>query len=92
MDEKQLPAASNPEPSYIDGWRRLWWLPCELSLELPLARFTVGELLRLEPGSIVASASSCSAEIPLYANGQRIGWAELDAVDERIGGRITELV
>jgi len=92
MSEKQLPPATNTEPAYIDRWRRLWWLPCELSLEVPLARFTVRELLRLEPGGIVTSARSQSAEVPLYANGQMIGWAEFDAVNEHIGARITELV
>ena len=92
MAENQLPAAPNTESTCVDKWQRLWWLPCELSLELPLARFTVRELLRLHPGSIVASASSRSAEVPLFANGQRIGWAEFDAVDDRIGARITELV
>jgi len=92
MSEKQLPAEANAEVPYVEGWRRLWWLPCELSLEVALARFTVRKLLRLEPGSIVASAWSHSAEIPLYAGGQRIGWAELDAVNEHIGARITELL
>ena len=92
MTDKQLPADNSTETPYVERWRQLWWLPCELALEVPLARFTVGELLRLAPGSIVSSTCSRSAEIPVYANAQLIGWAEFDAVDERIAARITELI
>ena len=92
MSEKQLPSESSSEPPCPDPWRRLCWLPCEFSVEVSLEHFTVGELLRLQPGSIVASGWSSSAEIPLCANGQRIGWAEFEVVNERIGARITQLV
>ncbi len=95
MSNKQLPAetgAASPQSSATEQWRPLWWLPCELSPQVPLTQFTVRELLRLHPGSIVASGWSRSTEIPLYANGQLIGWAELDSVGEHIGARITELV
>lgn len=92
MSEKQLPAESSSETLSTDNWRRLWWLPCELSVEVSLAHFTVRELLRLQPGSVVASCWSRSAEVPLYANGQRIGWAEFEAVNEHISARITQLV
>ncbi len=92
MSDTQLPAETSAEAPYVDGWRRLWWLPCELSLEISLASFTVRALLQLQPGSIVASACSRSAEIPVRANGQLIGWAEFEASNEHIGARITELV
>jgi flagellar motor switch/type III secretory pathway protein FliN len=95
MSNKQLPAetgAASPQPGATEQWRPLWWLPCELSPQVPLMQFTIRELLRLHPGSIVASGWSRSTEIPLYANGQLIGWAELDSVGEHIGARITELV
>ncbi len=92
MSKEQLLPEGSDEAPEAGQWRRLWWLPCELSLEIALARFTVRELLRLHPGSIVASAWSRSAEIPLHVNGQLIGWAEFDALDTRIAARITELV
>ena len=57
-----------------------------------MVRFTVGDLLRLCPGAVVSTGWSLGTEIPLYANGQLIGWTELDSVGERIGARITELV
>jgi len=88
MEAGRLPAAQ----SAMERWRPLWWLPCELSLQVPMARFTVRELLQLSCGSIVASACSRSSEIPLYANGELIGWTEFDAVGDHIAARVTELV
>ncbi len=96
MTNKQLPPDSNnalPQPATtVDKWLPLWWLPCELSPQVPVASFTVRDVLRLRPGTIVSTLVSCSAEIPLYANEQLIGWTELDSVGEFIGARITELV
>jgi len=92
MSEKQLPAESSSETPCAENWRRLWWLPCQFSVEVSLPHFTVGELLRLQPGRVVASCWSRSAEVPVYANKQRIGWAEFDEVNGHIGARITQLV
>lgn len=92
---KELPSAADSVPfetSVIERWRPLWWLPCQLALQIPVAKFTVGELLRLRPGSLVSTGWSRSTEIPLYARGQRIGAGEFEAVGEHVGARITELV
>ncbi len=97
MSDKQLPADTSsvplpqPPPPAAD-WRQVWWLPCKLSLELPLAQFTVRELLRLQAGNIVLTHWSRGAEVPLRANGQLIGWVEFEPVGDHIGVRITELV
>jgi len=94
MSNKQLPAeseASAPETAAAEKWRPLWWLPCELSPQVPLAQFTVRELLRLHPGSIVASSWSRSTRF-LVRQRAAYRWAELDSVGEHIGARITELV
>ena len=96
MNEKQLPAETSsalPKPLVpAASWRQLGWLPCKLSLELPVTRFTVRELLRLTPGKIVPTDWSRGAEIPLRANGQLIGWAEFEPVGDHIGVRIMELI
>ncbi|MGB7553063.1 MAG: FliM/FliN family flagellar motor C-terminal domain-containing protein [Candidatus Korobacteraceae bacterium] len=95
MSDKQLPADTSlvplPPPPATD-WRQVWWLPCKLSLELPLVQFTVRELLRLQAGNIVLTNWSRGAEVPLRANGQLIGWVEFEPVGDHIGVRITELV
>ena len=96
MNERQLPAETGAAlPSVVPApaaWKPFGWLPCKLSLELPVAHFTVRELLRLVPGRIVSTEWSRGAEIPLRANGQLIGWAEFEPVGDHIGVRIMELV
>ena len=72
-------------------WSQLWWLPCQLSLEVAIARFTVRDLLQLQTGAIVQSCCRRDAEIPVRVNGQPIGWAELEPIGDHIGARITEL-
>lgn len=82
-----LPAALPAE----DKWRSLSWLPCELTLDLPVAHFSVRGLLQLKVGTVVETSYSRGAEIPLRANGELIGWAEFEPVGDHIGVRVTEL-
>ncbi len=94
MDEKRLAieSSSATPPQGADGnWKQLCWLPCLLTLELPLAQFTIRDLLRLEPGTVVQTRYSRGAEIPLRANNQLIGWAEFEALGNHIAVRVTEL-
>ncbi len=62
-------------------------LPCRLSLEIPAIRFTVGDLLRLKPGSIVETIYHQSSDLPLHVNGQLVGWTEFEVVGERLAVR-----
>ena len=75
-----------------EKWRQLSWLPCAITLDLPVARFTVRDLLQLRAGLVVETCYSRGAEIPLRANGELIGWAEFEPVADHIGVRITELI
>jgi len=92
MNEKQLAGETSAPSAAIERWRRFWWLPCQITVDIPLAKFTVGGLLRLEAGNIVSTEITRTAEVPLSVDGQIIGWGEFDAVDEHIAARITELV
>ena len=67
------------------------WLPCQLSLEVPVTRFTVGDLLRLSKGSIVETSIHFASDIPFRANGLLIGWTEFEVIGNRLAVRITEL-
>ena len=67
------------------------WLPCQLSLEIPVIRFTVGDLLRLSQGSIVETSCHYTSDVPLRANGLLIGWTEFEVIGNRLAVRITEL-
>jgi flagellar motor switch/type III secretory pathway protein FliN len=66
------------------------WLPCTLSLELPVVRFTIGDLLRLAKGAIVETATHHTSDVPLRVNQLLIGWTEFEVVGDRLAVRITE--
>jgi len=62
-----------------------------LSVDLPLQRFTVSDLLQLGPGMILESQNASGADVPLVVNSQIIGWAEFEIVRDLIAVRVTEL-
>jgi flagellar motor switch/type III secretory pathway protein FliN len=74
-----------------EHWEEANWLPCILSVDLPVNGFTVGDLLRLEPGVVLETKNANSADVPVFVNFRRIGWAEFELVGRRMGIRITEL-
>ena len=66
------------------------WLPCTLSIELPVVRFTIGDLLKLGLGSIVETATHHTSDVPLRVNQLLIGWTEFEAIGDKMAVRITE--
>jgi flagellar motor switch/type III secretory pathway protein FliN len=85
-EEQPVPIEhAEKDPAEIFGW-----LPCQLSLEIPVTGFTVGDLLRLSKGSIVETACQYTSDIPLRANGLLIGWTEFEVIRDRLAVRITE--
>jgi flagellar motor switch/type III secretory pathway protein FliN len=85
--EPVLLASIPSEPDILDS---MPWLPLTLSLELPVVRFTIGDLLRLAAGSIVETACHHTSDIPLRVNELLIGWTEFDVIGDRLAVRITE--
>ena len=78
-------------PELPDAGESLAWLPCTVTLELPLAHFTIGDLSQLRKGAVVSTACPRNSDIPLYVNGQIIGWIELEVIDDRLAVRIMEI-
>jgi flagellar motor switch protein FliN/FliY len=74
-----------------DVWEEAAWLPCVLSIDLSIRRFTVRDLLQLEPGSILETKNANGADVPVLVNAQVIGWAEFEVVGQRLAIRVTEL-
>ena len=92
MTHNLLSAESVSTDTSVDQhWLQLSWLPCDLTLDLPVSHFTVRDLLQLHVGVVIETCYSRGTEIPLRANGQLIGWAEFEPVADHIGVRITEL-
>jgi flagellar motor switch/type III secretory pathway protein FliN len=68
------------------------WLPCTLSLEVPVVRFTIRDLLQLTKGSIVETACHQTSDVPLRVNKLLIGWTEFEVIGNRLAVRITDQV
>jgi len=87
---KETPAVQTEE-LVKDPTEQFGWLPCQLTLEVAVSRFTVGDLLRLGKGSIVETGCPYTSDVPLRANGLLIGWTEFEVIGNRLAVRITEL-
>lgn len=90
--------APQPEPAALpapaplpDPWESLTWLPCCLSVDLPVAGLSLRDLAALGPGSVVGTDWPDGSDPPVTVNGQRIGWAEFEVVGERLAIRMTEM-
>jgi flagellar motor switch/type III secretory pathway protein FliN len=66
------------------------WLPCNLTVEIPVVRFTIENLLSLTIGSIVSTACHHTSDVPLRVNQLLIGWTEFDVIGDHLAVRITE--
>lgn len=88
-----LPLATNRMATIIpeEVWEDAGRLPCVLTIEVLLQRFTVRDLLRLEPGSIVSSGNVNGAHVPVNVNKRVLGWGEFEVVGDRLAIRMTEL-
>ena len=84
-------AQANAQAGQKDGLDSFGWVPCELTLEIPVPSFTVGDLIKLEKGSIVETALHHTSDIPLRANKQLIAWTEFEVVGDNLAVRVTEL-
>jgi flagellar motor switch/type III secretory pathway protein FliN len=95
-------ALPNPETNLAESQRALLtangkdpldsmpWLPCTLSLDVPVVRFTIGDLLMLAKGSIVETACHHTSDVPLRVNQLLIGWTEFEVIGDRLAVRITD--
>ena len=83
---KQIPVAVSDEL-----WDEAGWLPCMISVDLPLRRFRVRDLLRLDSGTVLETKIADAEDVPVVVNGQVIGWAEFEIVGHKLAIRMTEL-
>ncbi|HEV2575617.1 MAG TPA: FliM/FliN family flagellar motor C-terminal domain-containing protein [Acidobacteriaceae bacterium] len=72
-----------------DPLMRVQMLPCRLVLEVPVIDFSVGTLMRLEPGSIVETTAQHNEDLLLHVNGQLVGTVKFDVTRDRLAVRLT---
>jgi flagellar motor switch/type III secretory pathway protein FliN len=86
------PVAPGPAEGRNDLLETMPWLPCTVTIDLPVTRFTIGDLLALAKGSIVETGCHHTSDLPLRVNNLLIGWVEFSVVGDRLAVRITEQV
>lgn len=64
-------------------------IPLRVVLEVPVVKFTVRSLIDLTLGSIVETAAQHNDDLPVCANGQRIGMAKFDVTGDLLAVRLT---
>lgn len=74
-----------------ENWERVSALPCEVSVEIPVARLKLGRLLELQVGDVLTTAWRQRQEVPVRANRVTLGWGEFDVVGERLAVRLLRL-
>jgi hypothetical protein len=84
-----VPAAGSvDEANKLDSFG---WMPCTLSLEIPIVGFTITDLIHLTGGSLVESAWSDARDVPLRVNKLLVAWAQFEADGDRMCALITDL-
>jgi flagellar motor switch/type III secretory pathway protein FliN len=81
-----------PSDSKTNLAEEFGWLPCQLTVEIPVANFTVGDLLLLTKESIVETSCPSTCDVPLRANGLLIARSDFEVIGRKLALRITELV
>jgi hypothetical protein len=73
------------------AWPLMARLALRLEAGIPLPRFKVRDLLRLEVGQVVESESPDSEDVPLKVGQIQLGWSEFEVVEQRLSVRLTRL-
>lgn len=74
------------------AWPKLSRLDLMMTVEVPLLRFKVQDLLRLSEGQVFESSFADTEDIPLRVGDVQLGWTEFEVVDQKIALRLTRLV
>jgi flagellar motor switch/type III secretory pathway protein FliN len=80
-----------PPPDEAARWKDVLGLPCTISVEIPIAAFTVKDMLHLEPQVVISSAWATTSNVPLRVNGEAVAWCEFEVLGNQLAIRLTEL-
>jgi len=92
MEEATVIQTVAHSPARTEAWNEALWLPCQLQVDLVVPGFTIGDLLNLEPETIIDSLWKQHADVPLRVNGMIIGYAEFEVMGAKSAVRVTELI
>jgi hypothetical protein len=66
-------------------------IPFRLELRVPLSRFTLRDLQKLEPGALLATEHLSVRDLVLTAAGERLLLVELEAMEQQLAARVKRL-
>jgi hypothetical protein len=66
-------------------------IPFQLELRVPLSRFTLRDLQKLEPGDLLATEHLSVRDLVLTAAGERLLLVELEAMEQQLAARVKRL-
>jgi flagellar motor switch/type III secretory pathway protein FliN len=81
-----------PQEITENAWQEAGWLPCRLAAEIAVRRFTVGDLLSLEIGSLVDCGAAAESDVSVHVSGVRAGCGKLDIAGDHRALRLTEII
>lgn len=80
---------SGSEDALNQRFAELQQLPMRLVLEVEVVDFTVGTLMALQPGAILATAAQQNEDLMLQVNGQPVGPVKFDVTGDNLAVRLT---
>ncbi|MGB3544481.1 FliM/FliN family flagellar motor switch protein [Rubrivirga sp.] len=86
--DSATPASSQQAPLSLDA---LSDVEIDVSVELGRCQLSLGEVARLDVGSVVDLGTPASGPLSVFANGRRIAIGEVVVVDGQLGVRIREV-
>ena len=86
----QQPTVS--QPSLPDPWAGALPFTCSVTLDLPVPKFKVRDLLTLDRGSIMETHWKEGSHLPLLVNGKQVGWVEFEVAGDHVAVQVTELL
>lgn len=85
-----ISAETSPLETLQNVTEAFYWLPCLATADIPVAGFTVRDLLRLQKGTIVQTMLRVTNSVPIHVNNVILGTGQLEVIDDRLAVRITE--
>lgn len=83
------PASGKPSQTSIE---HLLDIPLRLSIELGRTRMAIGELLMLNPGSVIELDKAAGEPLDIMVNGRPVARGEAVVVNDKFGIRVTDVL
>lgn len=75
-----------------DDYSRLGDMPVRVSAIVGRTRIGIGELLKLQPGSVLELDRRVGEAVDIQVNGRTVGRGEIVMIEDRLGVTMTEIL